>query len=398
VESEPKYSIIIPSKNGMPYLKYAVRSVLSNDFSNLELLVSLDDTGDGSKDFLLEISDPRLRVIVPEAKLSMSEHWDFAQSHACGQWQMFLGQDDMLMSGFSDSFEYLTDFASKSNLGLVVARRAYVCWPPLRDKSLKALQYWKTNELSIRSSLEFVAKALLTDISYHAGPQMYTTTLVYKSVLDSIRSINDGRLILGHPQDAFLAGTLLKECPQFVFSGQPFSWVGTSSKSAGLAISKLAKGENNQFAADYVSSVSESRNIPYSSGADFRHGVNSRYFFDALEKVWPELLNSPPFNKTFFKVRVDAQILALSPSRRELHLNPKSLMSSPQNFFAKKLLASWLVALYFARKILYWSGSKFLSKFQLSFSDFNSIDRISSQDELYSAAMRVSGLSLGAQD
>lgn len=377
----PKYSIIIPSKNGMPYLQYSVKSVLNSSFDDLELVVSLDDVKDGSSEFLNQISDPRLKVIIPPAGLSMSEHWDFAQMHATGQWQMFLGQDDVMMTGFSDAFESLTELAKQAELGVVVARRAYVCWPPLRDPNLKALQYWKTDEISVKNSVEFAAKALLTDISYHAGPQMYTTTLVAKSVVDSIRSKNGGSFILGHPQDAHLAASLLKESHSYIFCGQPFSWVGTSAKSAGLAIAKLAEDTENEIAKNYISSVESSSGLNYSSSADFRHGINSRYFFDALRKIWPELLEKGHFSREVFRIRVDAQILALGPT--ELNLDPKSLITTDEHFLLKRLLASVYVAFDTANKSLLKLIARLLYKLRSKKLRYRSIDEIGSSDELF---------------
>lgn len=390
MEVGPKYSMIIPSKNGMPYLQYAVKSVLNSCCGDLELVVSLDDVDDGSSEFLNNTNDPRLKVISPSAGLSMSEHWDFAQSHATGQWQMFLGQDDMMMTGFSDAFENLTKFANEAELGLIVARRAYVCWPPLRDPNLKALQYWKTDELAVKNSVEFAAKALLSDISYHAGPQMYTTTLVAKSVVDSIRSKNEGGLILGHPQDAHLAASLLKESPSFLFSGNPFSWVGTSAKSVGLAIAKLAEGSDSEIANEYVSSVSDSSSLSYSSNADFRHGVNSRYFFDALVKVWPELLWQNSFSKKVFRIRVDALILALSPRSKTLALEARELVTSLEDYFLKNWVSRFLRISTKLREFLNRTLSIVLKMARPRRLRFISIEKIDSSGELFDVAMRIS--------
>ena len=390
MEVGPKYSIIIPSKNGMPYLQYAVKSVLNSSFDDLELVVSLDDVKDGSSEFLNDINDPRLKVISPSSGLSMSEHWDFAQSYATGKWQMFLGQDDMMMTGFTDAFESLTQVAKEAELGVVVARRAYVCWPPLKDPNLKALQYWKTDEIVVKNSVEFAAKALLSDISYHAGPQMYTTTLVAKSVIDAIRASNGGQLILGHPQDAHLAASLLKESPSYLFSGQPFSWVGTSAKSAGLAIAKLAEGGENEIANNYVSSVASSIGLNYASRADFRHGVNSRYFFDALVKVWPELLGETSFSKRVFRIKVDALILALYPRSKALALDARDLVTSLEDYFLKKWVSRFLGISIKLRELLNSFLSMVLEMARPRRLGFIAVKQISNYGKLFDYAMRIS--------
>lgn len=393
VESNPKYSIILPTKGGMPYLKYAIKSVLASEFRGLELLVSLDETGDGSHEFLVQVQDPRLRVVVPPGQMSMSEHWDFAQKQALGKWQMFLGQDDLMMTGYCEAFEKLTKQAQSHNLGIVVGRRAYVCWPPLRENGLKALQYWKTDEIKVRDSEKFATQALLTDISYHAGPQMYTTTLVSKENIVSIRAANEGRLILGHPQDAYLAAALLKQSPSFLFSGRPFSWVGTSSRSAGLAVSKINSGsEASPVALEYLKSVRGSDSLSYKSRADFSHGINSRYFIDALAVVWPELLRSKKLSRKLFNLKFDAGVFA-----RLLESGATPFMSNQFFFSTKNLIPKILVGimLFLSSKIMrtcYRLIAFFLGTLKLKTLEFESISFVNEPDTLFRKSMLINAV------
>jgi glycosyltransferase involved in cell wall biosynthesis len=328
VLTNPRYSIIIPTKNGMPYLGYAIKSILSSPNANLEVIVSLDGNSQEIENLLNSITDTRLKVFRLEKSLSMSEHWDLAQSRATGQWQMFLGQDDMLMSGFEELFAQLTGIAEEAGLEVIVARRAYVCWPPLRDKNLKPLQFWYTDELSVKSSSKFASEALRTDISYHSGPQMYTSCLVASSLIQRIRNHQDGKLILGHPQDAYLAASILKHSREYLWSGSPFSWVGTSDRSAGLAITSSSASESQkQLADDYAKSVRDAEETRFTSNTDFRHGINSRYFFDALEVVNPDWLRMHVKSKMTSRVLLDASLFAAGFNIRRLHFDFRLLTS-----------------------------------------------------------------------
>lgn len=377
----------------MPYLRYAIQSVLASEFRDLELLVSLDDTHDGSNELLNQVEDSRLRVVVPPRPLSMSEHWDFAQNQALGKWQMFLGQDDLLMNGYCEAFETLTRQAEANSLGIVVGRRAYVCWPPLRERGLKALQYWKTDEIAVRNSEGFATRALLTDISYHAGPQMYTTTLVSNEVIASIRAANEGRLVLGHPQDAYLAAALLKESPSFLFSGRPFSWVGTSSLSAGLAISKISNGsEVSQVATEYLASVQGSDSLIYKSRADFRHGINSRYFIDALEEVWPELMQSKKFARNSFNLIFDAGIFARILESGASPVRSKMCFYSTKNF-VPKILTGFCIFLGSAiMRACYGLVAFFLGTLKSKTLGFKSISHVKKPEVLFHKSMLINAL------
>ncbi len=58
----PQVSIVLPTFNGMKYLKESVDSCLSQSFEDLELIVVLDGSTDDSQNILKEYSDPRLRI------------------------------------------------------------------------------------------------------------------------------------------------------------------------------------------------------------------------------------------------------------------------------------------------------------------------------------------------
>jgi hypothetical protein len=381
----PRYSIIIPSHLGMPYLDYALQSVLAYPRSDMEVILSIDGVDAHTEALVTKISDIRVKVIRPIERLSMSEHWDFAQTFATGKWQMFLGQDDLLMQGFSELFDYLTNEAEGLGLNVVVARRAYVTWFPVKDRELKSLQYWRSDEFQVRDSLKFVEEALTSAISYHSGPQMYTTTLVSKQLISKIRDAQSGTLILGHPQDSFLAASILKFSDRFLWSGKPFSFVGTSDKSAGLAISNHSLNVDvSKIADSYLRSVSSSKSITYSSKVDFRHGINARYFYDSIKEVWPSAL---PLSGT--NVKIDANIIAGYLDSKVRDLTIKQVCTNNRSLIIKYLMAlliriSRRISSISLEIVVFFTGN-FLAK-RIFLKTFASVE---DNDELFRLAMSV---------
>jgi hypothetical protein len=315
----------------------------------------------------------------------MSEHWDYAQTFATGKWQMFLGQDDLLMQGFSELFDSLTNEAEGLGLNVVVARRAYVTWFPVKDRDLKSLHYWRSDEVQVRDSLKFVEEALTSDISYHSGPQMYTTTLVSKELISKIRGAQSGSLILGHPQDSFLAASILKFSDRFLWSGKPFSFVGTSDKSAGLAISNHSLNVDvSKIADSYLRSVSSSKSIAYSSKVDFRHGINARYFYDSIKEVWPSAL--PLLSKN---VKIDANIIAGYLDSKVKDLTIEQVCTNNRSLIIKYLIAlliriSRRISAISLEIVVFFTGN-FLAK-RIFLQTFDSVE---DNDELFRLAMSV---------
>ena len=364
-------------------------SVLATDRTDIELVVSVDWSTDSTDEFLESLTDPRLKVVRPRQGMTMSEHWDFAQQHASGEWQMFLGQDDMLINGYPLGLDLYTSKARDLGIEIIVARRAYLCWPPLQQNNLMAIQYWKSDEITIIDSQAFTDEALCSGISYHVGPQMYTSSLVARGVIQEIRKGQQGRLIIGHPQDAYLSAALLKARNQYLWAGSPFSWVGTSMKSAGLAISQSGKNsEFRELANRYAESVEKSTSVVFSDGIDFRHGITSRYFFDALLQTNPESLRMHQ-PRLIAEIKRDSRIHAEFNNEISAHNKSSELFTVRRLVFIKMALGT-LISLWSSLvRIGFSVATPLLQGYLYRRKTYFGLKSISSQEQLFTIANRV---------
>jgi glycosyltransferase involved in cell wall biosynthesis len=62
----PAISVVLPVRNGMPYLPGAIDSVLKQTRGDFELIVIDDGSIDGTTEYLRSVTDSRLRVVGPE--------------------------------------------------------------------------------------------------------------------------------------------------------------------------------------------------------------------------------------------------------------------------------------------------------------------------------------------
>lgn len=279
----------MPCKDGLPYLQFSVKSALLTVFDDCEVIVSVEKAEKLTIDFLQTIDDPRLRVVHPPEGLSMGEHWDWAQSHATGRWQIFLGQDDGLQEHFFALAELLTKWAEAQGVRSICSSRAYIHWPgSATDPAPQGkVERVVRHKMQLRDTKRDARSALLGSMSYFQLPHMYTTSLFSKDLLDEARELQGGRLITSHPQDASLATLPVMLEKTYLKCWVPLGWVGSSPKSAGAAISHNSKrndtADTQSLARSYLESIaSSSYSYPEWAG-NFSLGNVRIYFWQALK-------------------------------------------------------------------------------------------------------------------
>lgn len=342
-----KYSIILPSYNGGEYLKSCVSSIISQDYENYELIISDDHSVDSTVSYLQTISsNSKIRIISPSERLSMAEHWEWALSHAAGEWLIFVGQDDALQPYFFSLAENLTNFASDQGIRSIMSERAYFFWDGCQviygDVSVSYIASPKVRVLN--SALES-AKALLGVVDYFELPQMYTTSLFHRDLLEEAKKKQNGKVFSCHPQDANLAAIACSLEPRFLKSYIPLGWVGSSPKSAGMAVAATddtLEGASvlKELKVDYEEKIKKSKLRYNSRAGDFGLSDLPIYFWQALIETsslrsqWiNKVLNSRVFGMIFFSLLLIRTWRPKSKKKKMLAgiiyangLNPKALI------------------------------------------------------------------------
>lgn len=299
----PKYSIIIPCYNGMPYVKSCVDSIINQNYTDYELIISEDHSVDGTADYIDTLSNiPNITVLHCPKRMSMAEHWEWALSHAAGEWQMFVGQDDGLQNYFFELADKLIDICNKKKLDVIMSERAYYFWPGCEETygEIKVL-YRACNKYGILSVKKEMERCLWKDkLSYMDFPSMYTTSLIRKKFIDKVIEKQKGKLFITHPQDANLAAVVTLFAKKYIKSYIPLGWVGSSVKSAGLAITLLNK--KNELGGEYLRTVNDSSLKRHPLSAPFELSSFCLYYWSALLTV------SEIHDKRIYKMLLDKKI------------------------------------------------------------------------------------------
>lgn len=96
---ELKFSILIPTYNGEKVIDQTLRSILSQDYSNYEIIISDDFSKDNTIQVIKAFKDSRIKIFINNSNLGYPENLNIANSKASGEIIYLMGQDDILSVG-----------------------------------------------------------------------------------------------------------------------------------------------------------------------------------------------------------------------------------------------------------------------------------------------------------
>jgi len=99
IEATPSVSVVIPSYNQGLHLEKAITSVLSQNFTQFELLISDDASPDNSWEIIQSLNDPRVRTFRQEKNLGPVGNLVFLIHESRGKYVALLNSDDYWLPG-----------------------------------------------------------------------------------------------------------------------------------------------------------------------------------------------------------------------------------------------------------------------------------------------------------
>ena len=96
VPQRPKVSLCIPAYQAAEYLQATIDSVLSQNYTDMEIVIVDNNSSDGTRAIVEAIDDDRVRVIHNPATLSMADNFNLAVRLCRGEYVKVLCSDDTL--------------------------------------------------------------------------------------------------------------------------------------------------------------------------------------------------------------------------------------------------------------------------------------------------------------
>lgn len=238
-ERTPLLSIVMPTRNRLDYVKYAIQSVLRISNPSIQLVVEDNSDSNQLQVWLKEsILDRRLVYHYSNTPVSMSENYDRAMDLASGEYICLIGDDD----GVNPEIVEATKWAKENDFdALVPASLINYVWPDLQMMSHDAMT---AGELSIRPFTgqktfpnpdnEMLKCVLDAGQNFHKLPKAYYG-IVRKKCLDLVKK-HAGTYFPGVSPDMAAALSVANFAKRICHVDYPLFVPGSSAKSnAGLS-------------------------------------------------------------------------------------------------------------------------------------------------------------------
>jgi glycosyltransferase involved in cell wall biosynthesis len=93
--SEPRFSIVIPVKNGEKYIAESIESVLAQTYPNFELIILDNCSTDVTTEIINSYQDTRVSVLPAEKPLPIEQNWARVLTLELSEYLTILGHDDV---------------------------------------------------------------------------------------------------------------------------------------------------------------------------------------------------------------------------------------------------------------------------------------------------------------
>ena len=149
-KKQVKLTIGIPTYNGEQFLKEKITSILNQNFTDFELIISDNGSTDTTKEICnnFAIKDKRIRFFSHKKNLGAFWNFDFILKKACGKYFMWTAVDDKILPGFYEK-----------NIEILEKNSNVVCSASQVKYFGKNRNYWV--ERSTRGSFKRLTKKII---------------------------------------------------------------------------------------------------------------------------------------------------------------------------------------------------------------------------------------------
>ena len=246
-----KCSVLLPTRNRLDLLKYAVETVRRQDYENWEIIISDNVSEVDIGGYVKSLNDPRLKYYRTDRFIPVTDNWNLALEKSNGDYVIMLGDDDCLMKGYFSTMNQLVetynapDFIYTSALlftypGVITSHPAGLLQHYGYADFLRSAKspFW----LDKQRALAMFNRSL--DFKVRFGYNMQFS-FVSRRLIDALRGY--GRFYQSPYPDYYASNVLMLKAERILVTPQPLVTIGISPKSFGCFYFNDLEGKGNEF-------------------------------------------------------------------------------------------------------------------------------------------------------
>jgi hypothetical protein len=231
-----KFNVIIPTRERADVLVHCLRTVVAQDYENLEIIVSDNHSSDNTREVVESFRDERIRYIDTGRRLSMSSNWEYALSFVAEGYVGFLGDDDGLLPG---SMARLSEIIDEYRPDAINAPYVDYNWPDNGTDAAWQIRVPSRSTTKYYSSSRYISDLLSGYLSYVDGPLIYNGSFAKIETINAARD-DQGVFFKAQSPDVYSAVALSCVTSRFLRLKNPVAIAGRSRHSNGS--SAMSKG------------------------------------------------------------------------------------------------------------------------------------------------------------
>jgi len=246
-----KFSVLLPTRNRLDLLAYAIETVRKQDYADWEVIVSDNFSEENIAGYIEELNDPRVQYFKTQSFIPVTENWNQALVKSQGDYVIMLGDDDCLMQGYFSSLKkIIKDYDSPELIYTGAFLYAYPgVIPGMADGFLRSYQHREiyrkaTNPFWLDNSAatELAESSLNFKIKFDYNMQF---SLVSRKLINEMAKYGD--FYQSPYPDYYASNAMLLKAKRVLVVPKPLVTIGISPKSFGFYYFNNAERSGNAF-------------------------------------------------------------------------------------------------------------------------------------------------------
>jgi len=246
-----KFSVLLPTRNRLDLLSYAIETVRRQDHSDWEIIVSDNFSEEDIAGYVRSLDDLRIKYYRTDQFVPVTDNWNNALAKSDGDYVIMLGDDDCLMRGYFSTLKRMIEEYNAPDLiytsGFLYAYPSVISDFPngfLRsyDRSTIFRSSHKPFWLEKSESMALVNHSLNFRISFNYNMQF---SLVSRKLINKMAKY--GSFYQSPYPDYYASNAMMLMAERILIVPQPLVTIGINPKSFGFYYFNDLESTGNEF-------------------------------------------------------------------------------------------------------------------------------------------------------